>query len=321
MKAWGFERYGSPEVLQIRNLPLPGFRDDHEVLIRVHAASVNPADRHLLHPPIFLRRGQGFLRPRTGRFGSDLSGRVEVVGTGVRDLRVGDEVFGVGRGSFAEYAVADETQVVRKPDRLTFEEAAAVPIAAVTAYQGLHDLARVQPSEAVLINGAAGGVGTFAVQIAKSLGARVSGVCSTRNVDQTRRLGAERVFDYSNQDFTRSGQRFDLIFDTQLNHSLSAYRRVLNPGGRLLAVGAGPGSASRIVGRLMKTVLAARIVGPKTSFFIASIKKPVLVELQELLERGRIIPVIDRRYPFEQVPEAVQYLAEGHARGKLVVAI
>jgi NADPH:quinone reductase-like Zn-dependent oxidoreductase len=217
--------------------------------------------------------------------------------------------------------VADETQVVRKPDRLTFEEAAAVPIAAVTAYQGLHDLARVQPSEAVLINGAAGGVGTFAVQIAKSLGARVSGVCSTRNVDQTRRLGAERVFDYSNQDFTRSGQRFDLIFDTQLNHSLSAYRRVLNPGGRLLAVGAGPGSASRIVGRLMKTVLAARIVGPKTSFFIASIKKPVLVELQELLERGRIIPVIDRRYPFEQVPEAVQYLAEGHARGKLVVAI
>ncbi len=185
--------------------------------MRVHAASVNPSDRHSLKPPFIFRRGQGFLRPKIGRPGGDLAGRIEVVAKNVTKLHVGDEVFGVGRGAFAEYAVADQTQVVLKPAPLTFEHAAAVPIAAVTALQGLRDTAQVRPGQRVLINGASGGVGTFAVQIAKSLGAKVDGVCSTRNVDLVKSLGADRVFDYSREDFTKSGQRYDVIFDTQLN--------------------------------------------------------------------------------------------------------
>jgi NADPH:quinone reductase-like Zn-dependent oxidoreductase len=256
-----------------------------------------------------------------GRPGSDLAGRVVVVGKSVEDLHVGDEVFGVGRGAFAEYAVADETQVVLKPSRLTFEQAAAVPITASTALQGLRDKAQVRPGQRVLINGASGGVGTFAVQIAKSLGAEVNAVCSPQNVESAKSLGANRVFDYSQEDFTKSGQRYDVIFDTQLNHSLREYRGVLHPHGLLLAVGAGPGSASRIVGRLIKTTLGARVVGPRTKFFVASIRKGELVALQELLEAGKVTPVIDRRYPLNQVPDAFRYLTEGHARGKIVVAV
>jgi NADPH:quinone reductase-like Zn-dependent oxidoreductase len=319
MKAWVFDRYGPPEVLELRDVPLPAFRDDHEVLVRVFGASVNPVDRHGLKPPFIFRRGQGFLRPKMGRLGSDLAGRVERVGESVKELHVGDEVFGVGRGAFGDYAVADETQVVLKPTRLTFEQAAAVPVAAITALQGLRDRAQVRPGQRVLINGASGGVGTFAVQIAKSLGAEVSCVCSTRNVELIRSLGADRIFDYSREDFTQSGQRYDVVFDTQLNHSLAAYRRVLNPHGLLLIVGAGSGTAVRIIGRLVKTTLAARVVGPRTKFFVASIKKEGLLALKELLEAGTVTPVIDRRYPLEQVPDALRYLAEGHARGKIVV--
>jgi len=321
VRAWAFERYGPPEVLELRDVPVPAFRDENEVLVRVHAASVNPSDRHSLKPPFIFRRGQGFLRPKTGRPGGDLAGRIEVVGKNVSELHVGDEVFGVGRGAFAEYAVADQTQVVLKPAALTFEQVAAVPIAAVTALQGLRDKAQIRPGQRVLINGASGGVGTFAVQIAKSLGAEVHGVCSTRNVDLVKSLGADRVFDYSREDFTKSGQRYDVIFDTQLNHSMAEYRSALNPHGLLVVVGVGSGAIGPALRRLFKTLLGTRIVGPRAKFFVASIKKGDLLVLKELLEAGKVTPVIDRRYPLNQVPDAIRYLAEGHARGKIVVTM
>ncbi|HEY6237738.1 MAG TPA: NAD(P)-dependent alcohol dehydrogenase [Thermoplasmata archaeon] len=321
MRAWVFERYGPPEGLEIRDVPLPAFRDEREVLVRVHSASVNPADRHMLKPPLLFRRGKGFLRPKMGRPGLDLAGRIEAVGKDVKDLHVGDEVFGIGRGSFAEYAVADETELAVKPNRLTYEQAAAVPIAATTALQGLRDKAQVRPGQRVLINGASGGVGTFAVQIARALGATVSCVCSPRNVDMVKSLGAERVFDYSKEDFTQSGEHYDVIFDTQLNHSLASYRRVLNPEGLLMVAGAGPGTVSRLLVRLVRVLLSASIVGPKTKFFVASVNHRDLVALRELIDGEKVTPVIDRRYPLDQVPDALRYLIEGHARGKIIVTV
>ena len=321
MEAWILERYGSPANLALREVPYPTFRDDHEVLVRVRAASLNPLDRHMLDPPFFLRRGEGFRRPRTGRVGSDLAGTVELVGAGVPDLRVGDEVFGVGRGGFAAYAVADRSQLVPKPARLTFEEAAAIPIAAVTALQGLRDRAQLRPGQRVLVNGASGGVGTFAVQIAQALGARVSSVCSPPNVEWNRSRGVERVFDYTREDFTRSGERYDVIFDTQLNHSLAAYRRCLNRPGLLLVVGAGAGPATRLIGRLIRTVIGSKFTGPRTRFFVASIKGPDLLTLKGWVDEGKITPVVDRQYPLAHLPDAFQYLIEGHARGKIVVSM
>ena len=321
MKAWVRDRYGPPEVLQLRDVPFPSFRDEKEMLVRVQGTSVNPADRHALKPPFIFRRGSGMLRPKEGRVGLDLAGRVVVVGKGVTGLHVGDEVFGVGRGAFGEYAVSDEIEVALKPARLTFEQAAASPIAAITALQGLRDKAQVRPGQRVLINGASGGVGTFAVQIAKSMGAEVSAVCSTHNVELIRSLGAVRVFDYSREDFTKSGQRYDVIFDTQLNHSLAAYRRVLNPQGLLVAVGGGPGTVGRVLPRLLKVLLGARLVGPKTKFFIAKVRTGDLLALKQLVDAGKVTPVIDRRYPFNQVPEALRYLMAGHTRGKIVVTM
>jgi NADPH:quinone reductase-like Zn-dependent oxidoreductase len=320
-RAWVLQRYGGPEALELRSIPFPGFRDDHEVLVKVAASSVNPADRHNLKLPILFRRGRGLLKPKEGRVGLDLAGRVEVVGKDVKDLHVGDEVFGVGRGAFAEYAISDVTEVAAKPTRLTFEEAAAVPIAAITALQGLRDKAQVRPGQRVLVNGASGGVGTFAVQIAKALGADVSCVCSPANVDTARSLGGGRVFDYTREDFTKSGERYDVIFDLQLNHSLSECRRVLNPGGLLLMVGAGTGSAGTVLFRLMGKTIGARLMGPKTKFFIARVNREDLTFLRGLLDAGKITPVIDRRYPLDQVPDALRYLIAGHARGKVVVTI
>jgi NADPH:quinone reductase-like Zn-dependent oxidoreductase len=322
MKAWIFERYGSPEVLELRSVPLPRFRDDHEVLVRVRASSVNAADRHTLHLPFLLRKGQGYFKPKEGRPGLDLAGRIEGLGAGVKDLRIGDEVFGVGRGAYAEYAVSDEAEVAPKPTRLTFEEAAAVPIAAVTALQGLRDKAQVKPGQRVLVNGASGGVGTFAVQIARALGAKVSSVCSTRMVEWNKSLGLERVFDYSREDFTKSGERYDVIFDTQLNHSLASYRRVLSPGGLLLVVGAGTGSVGSLLPKLIfKVMIGTRIVGPRSAFFIASVKKSDLIVLKDFIDAGKVTPLIDRRYSFEQLPDAYRYLIEGHAKGKIVVTV
>ncbi|MCI4343164.1 MAG: NAD(P)-dependent alcohol dehydrogenase [Thermoplasmata archaeon] len=320
-KAWVLDRYGPPEILELRDIPFPAFRDGNEVLVRVFATSVNPADRHMLKPPLILRRRQGMLRPKDGRPGLDLAGRVEVIGKNVTELHVGDEVFGVGRGAFAEYAISDQIEVALKPTGVTFEQAAAVPIAAITALQGLRDKAQVRPGQRVLINGASGGVGTFAVQIAKWLGADVSAVCSAPNVELNRSLGARRVFDYAREDFTKSGEQYDVIFDTQLNHSLSAYRKVLLPSGLLLVVGGGPGSVGRVLPRMLKTMLGTRLVGPRSKFFIASVRTADLRVLKELLETGKVTPVIDRHYSLGQVPQALRYLMDGHARGKIVVTV
>ncbi|HTP54936.1 MAG TPA: NAD(P)-dependent alcohol dehydrogenase [Thermoplasmata archaeon] len=319
MKAWTFDRYGPPDVLAWTDVPLPTFRDEDELLVRVRAASVNPADRHSLKPPFLLRRRQGFLRPRLGRLGSDFAGRIEEVGKNVKDLRVGDEVFGVGRGTFAEYAVADQSQVMLRPAGLSPEQAAAAPIAGVTALQGLRDRGHLGPGQRVLINGASGGVGTYAVQIAAALGAEVSAVSGPQNVEQTRSLGASRVFDYSTEDFTRSGLRWDLIVDTQLNHSLAQYRAALNRRGTLVAIGAGPGPVGTVLRRLLGTWAASQIVGPRLRFFIASIQRKSLEEIAALLVSGKVTSVIDRRYPLSEVPAAIRYLAEGHARGKILV--
>jgi NADPH:quinone reductase-like Zn-dependent oxidoreductase len=321
MKGWLLERYGPVESLKFQDLPLPSFRDENELLIRVVASSVNPADRHTLNPPILFRRGQGFLRPKDGRPGLDLAGRVESVGKNVTEFHVGDEVFGAGRGAFGEFAVADKTQLAPKPARLTFEQSASIPIAGITALQGLRDKAQLRSGQRVLINGASGGVGSFAVQIAKALGADVSAVCSTRNVELVRSLGADRVFDYLQEDFTRSGQRFDLIFDTQLNHSLADYRRVLDRPGLLLIVGAGSGSIGQLLGRLLRTLLGARIVGPRTKFFIAKVKTADLIVLAQLVDAGKVTPLIDRTYPLQQVPDGLRYLIAGHARGKISVKL
>jgi NADPH:quinone reductase-like Zn-dependent oxidoreductase len=322
MKAWIYERYGSPAVLELRDLPLPAFRDDHEVLVRVYASSVNAADRHELHLPFLFRKGRGYLKPKEGRPGLDLAGRVEVVGKDVKDVHVGDEVYGAGRGAYAEFAISDETEIAPKPARLTFEEAASVPIAAVTAWQGLRDHAQVRSGQRVLVNSASGGVGTFAVQIALALGARVSSVCSTPMVEWNKSLGVERVFDYSREDFTQSGERYDLIFDTQLNHSLKAYRRALHPGGLLLVIGAGTGSVGKLLPRLMfRGMIGTRLLGPRAKFFIASVKKPALVSLNELIDAGKVTPRIDRRFPFERVPDAYRYLIDGHSKGKIVVTM
>ncbi len=321
MKAWVRDRYGPLENLALRDVPFPAFKDDHEVLVRVLASSVNPADRHNLDPPLLFRKGHGFLKPKSGAVGLDLSGRVEVVGKDVTGLHVGDEVFGVGRGAFGEYAVSDAIELAAKPSRLTFEQAAAVPIAGVTALQALRDKAQVRPGQRVLINGASGGVGTFGLQIAKALGADVTCVCSTRNVDQAKSLGIDRVIDYTQEDFTKSGQRYDVIFDTQLNHSLAAYRRVLSPHGTLLMVGAGSGSVGRVLPRLLKNILGSRIFGPKTMFFVASVRTEPLLALKGLIEAGKVTPMIDRRYPFNQLPDALRYLMEGHARGKIVITM
>lgn len=321
MKAWVRERYGPVENLALQDVPFPAFKDDHEVLVRVLASSVNPADRDNLDPPLLFRKGHGFLKPKSGAVGLDLSGRVEVVGKDVTGLHVGDEVFGVGRGAFGEYAVSDAIELAAKPSRLTFEQAAAVPIAGVTALQALRDKAQVRPGQRVLINGASGGVGTFGLQIAKALGADVTCVCSTRNVDQAKSLGIDQVIDYTQEDFTKSGQRYDVIFDTQLNHSLAAYRRVLSPHGTLLMVGAGSGSVGRVLPRLLKNILGSRIFGPKTMFFVASVRTEPLLALKGLIEAGKVTPMIDRRYPFNQLPDALRYLMEGHARGKIVITM
>jgi NADPH:quinone reductase-like Zn-dependent oxidoreductase len=321
MKAWVQERYGPPESLQFREVPFPGFRDDREMLIRVAATSINPADRHALKPPLIFRRGQGMLRPKSGRRGLDVVGRVELVGQAVTEFHVGDEVFGVARGAFGEYAVGDPAELALRPPGLSVEQAASLPIAACTALQGLRDKAQVQPGQYVLINGASGGVGTFGVQIAKALGAHVSCVCSPANVEWNRSVGVDRIFDYTKEDFAPSGQRYDVIFDTQLNHSLSQYRKALTPGGQLLIVGGGPGGVSQILPRLLVKMLGSRLVGPRTKFFIAAVKSADLQTLAAFVTSGRLTPRIDRRYPLAQLQDGMRYLIDGHARGKIVLTV
>ncbi len=319
MKAVNFHRYGSPAVLELEDVDLPVLEDD-QVLLRVRAASVNPYDWHFMRgKPYMVHLVAGLTKPKDSRLGADVAGRVEAVGANVQELQPGDEVFGSCAGAFAEFARARERSVVPKPANLTFEQAAAVPIAAITALQALRDAGQIQPGQKVLIVGAAGGVGTFAVQLAKSFGADVTGVCSTRNLELVRSIGADHVIDYTKENFTRSEQRFDLILDAAVTHSLSACRRVLSADGRYVVVGGTKGRLLGGMGRIMIARVLSLASRKKTVGLLAKITKADLLVLNELLESGEITPVIDRRYSLSEVPEAIAYLEEGHARGKVVI--
>jgi NADPH:quinone reductase-like Zn-dependent oxidoreductase len=322
MKAIVYQKYGPPDVLQLKDVtkPVPG---DDEVLVRVHAASANPADWHVMRgDPFFIRLALGPLKPKHPILGADIAGRVEAVGKDVRQFQPGDEVFGnvsqSGFGAFAEYASVPEKALSPKPARLTFEQAAAVPLAALTALQGLRDKGRIRAGHKVLINGASGGVGTFAVQIAKAFGAEVTGVCSARNVELVRSIGADRVIDYTRDEVTRRPDRYDLILDTAAFRSPWEYRRLLNPHGIYVLVG---GSTARMfqMGFLMPL---ARMTGNRRIELVMSKpnQKDLLV-LKDLIEAGKLTPVIDRSYQLAEVPEAIRYLEEGHARGKVLITV
>jgi NADPH:quinone reductase-like Zn-dependent oxidoreductase len=322
MKAIVHDRYGAPDVLELREIDQPQVGDD-EVLVRVHAASVNPADWYAMAGvPWIARPPTGLGRPKTGRVGLDLAGVVAAVGGAVTRFQPGDEVFGVGTGTLAESVAVPEQALVGKPANLSFEQAAAVPVAALTALQGLRDKGRIQPGQQVLVNGASGGVGTFAVQLAKASGAEVTGVCSTRNLDMVASLGADRVVDYTREDFTRTDRRYDLLLDVAGSRSWSACRRVLTPRAIHVLVGAPKGN--RLLGPLghiLKVQLASLRASQKVRFFISKADHQDLAVLQELLEAGTVTPVVERSYPLRQTADALRYLGEGHARGKLVITL
>jgi NADPH:quinone reductase-like Zn-dependent oxidoreductase len=321
MKAIVYHEYGSPDVLELKDIDKPVVNHD-DVLVRVRAASVNPLDWHFMRgTPHIVRIMTGLLKPKITRPGVDVAGVVEAVGSNVTQFHAGDEVFGACKGAFAEYVCTSEGDLVLKPANVTFEQAAAVPVAAFTSLQGLRDKGQIQPGNKVLINGAAGGVGTFAVQIAKSFGAYVTGVCSTRNVDMVRSIGADHVIDYTQEDYTQSGQRYDLIFDTVGNHSLSDNRRVLGSKGALVMAGGPTDSLLGILLPPLKALVMSRFVSQTLVPFVARRRKEDLIIMQGLLEAGKVTPVIDRTYPLSEVPEAIRYLEEGHARGKVVITL
>jgi len=321
MKAIVYHDYGSADVLKIEELEKPTPADS-EVLVRVRAAAVNPMDCHLMSGVYLMRLMTGFRKPKHTRPGADFAGEVESVGGNVTRFKPGDQVFGVARGAFAEYVCAPEDKLALKPTNLTFEQAAAIPVAAVTALQGLRDKGRVQSGQKVLINGAAGGVGTFAVQIAKSFGAIVTGVCTTKSVDLVRSLGADNVVDYTRDDFTLSAEPYDLIFDLVGNRPLSECLGVLTPRGTFIAGGAPPGG--HWIGplpRLLNVLVSSRFVSQKVVFFVARITLDDLTILKELIESNKVTPVIDRRYTLNNVPDAIRYQKAGHTRGKVVITL
>ena len=322
MKAIVIEKYGSPDVLQFKEVEIPTPKDN-QVLVRVQAASANPLDWHLMRGEPFIARlmGTGLLKPKSSRVGVDVAGRVEAVGKDVTLFKPGDEVFGTCNGSFAEYACAREDRLALKPANVSFEEAAAIPVAATTALQGLRNKGQIQPGQKVLVNGASGGVGTFAVQIAKSYGTEVTGVCSTRNLDLVRKIGADHVVDYTQEDFTKNEQqRYDLIFDAVGNRSVSDYKRALKPGGTCAV--AGFSSMSRMfehsaLGPLMSKTGNKKVGG----MGMAKINQNDLVFLKQLVETQKVRPVIDRRYPLSETADAIRYLEAGHAQGKVVISV
>ena len=322
MKAITHCEYGGPEVLKVEEIEKP-VPNDNQVLVKVRANSVNPLDL-TIRGPLLLRPLFGLRKPKDTRLGVDYSGTVEAVGKNVTNFKPGDEVFGGKNGAIAEYvcALADRA-VVPKPANMTFEQAAAVPVAAITALQGLRDKGKIQAGQKVLINGASGGVGTFAVQIAKSFGTDVTGVCSTRNVDLIRSLGADHVIDYTKEDFTKTDQRYDLIFDLVGNHSFSERRRILNPNGICVMAGIGgagwhDGMAMRLAGEL-NAYLRSRFVSQKFIAYIAQFNKQDMTFLADLMQSGKMTPVIDRTYKLNETPDALRYLETGHARGKVVI--
>jgi NADPH:quinone reductase-like Zn-dependent oxidoreductase len=294
------------------------------VLIKVHAASVNPLDWHYMRgKPYIMRATSGFGAPDDIQLGVDFAGTVESVGKSVKRFKPGDDVFGGRDGAFAEYVnVRENGALALKPANVTFEQAAAVPVAGITALQALRDKGKIQPGQKVLINGASGGVGTFAVQIAKAFGAEVTGVCSTRNVAMVRSIGADHVIDYTREDFTKGSLRYDLIVDNVGTHSLSEYRRVLNPQGALVMVG-GPNDG-RWIGPLsasIKAMLVGPFVSQKLVFILAQLKQGDLDVLRDLMQTGKLTPVIDRRYKLSETAEAIRYIEEGHARGKVIITL
>lgn len=321
MKAIVRDKYG-PDALELQEVEQPELVDDG-VLVRVRASSVNRVDWYeVTGAPWIVRPLMGLRRPKSRLIGRDFAGTVEAVGKEVTDLQPGDDVFGgkSGGGSFAEY-VCVPMGVARKPANLTFEEAAAVPVAALTALQALRDHGQLQPGQEVLVNGASGGVGTFAVQIAKALGAEVTAVCSTRNVEQARSLGADHVIDYTREDFTRSGRRYDIILDVAGSKSWSQCRRVLNPHATLVMVGATGNPLTGPLGHIAKVRLAALRGGQQAVFLIANFNGPDLGVLRELLESGKVKPVVEKRYELGEVADALRYLGEGHAQGKIVINV
>ena len=322
MKAVVRDEYGI-EHIEVRDVGQPAPAAG-EVLVRVRAASINPADWYTAAGPIFARFDNGLRRPKSNRLGTDFAGTVEAVGKDVAQFRVGDDVFGAWTGALAEYvAVPEDRAIASKPAGTTFEEAGGVGIAAVTALQGLRDKAEVRSGQRVLITGASGGVGTFAVQIAKTLGAEVTAVCSTPNVEMVRSLGADRVIDYRREDFTRCGERFDLIVDIASTHSWSETRRVLEPDAKLVLVGAPKGK--RALGplrQIARMYVGGRLRGSqKALFYIAKLTNADINAMRELVEAGKVTPVVDRTYPLSDTADAFRYLGEGHARGKIVVTV
>jgi len=318
MKAILLTQYGSPDVLQFKEVEKP-VPNDGEILVKIQAASTNPLDWHLMRAsPFFVRLGGGLRKPKDPRLGADFAGRVEAVGNNVTQFQPGDEVFGVYTGSFAEYASVPENRVVLKPTTSSFEEAAAIPVAAITALQGLRDTGHIHSGQKVLVNGASGGVGTFAVQIARSYGTEVTGVCSTRNVDLVRSIGADHVIDYTQEDFTRNGRRYDLIYDAVGNRSVSDYKRALNPEG--MCVIAGFQNLPRLFEHMVLGPLRSKTGDKKVGLMgIAKPNQKDLVYVKELVEARKVVPVIDRCYALREVPEALRYLEAGHARGKVVI--
>lgn len=325
MKAVVYQGFGSPDILGYQDIDKPTC-GDNEVLVKVRAASVNPLDWKVMKGgPFIVRLLLGLGKPKIKRPGVDVAGQVEAVGKNATEFKPGDEVFGTCFGAFAEYATSKsvpgtKSALVLKPDNVTFEEAASAPVAGLTALQGLRDKGQLQPGQRVLINGAAGGVGTFAVQIAKSFGANVTGVCSTGNVDMVRSVGADRVVDYTQQDFTKGAERYDLILDCVGNHSFSAYRRILNPRGVLVGVGA-PADAPLLglLAGLIGALVLSQFVSQKLAVFIARVGQKDLTALGELMATGKVKPVIDRRYRLSEAPAAFRYMEAGHARGKVIV--
>jgi len=320
VKAIVWTKYGRPDdVLEVQDVDKPLVGPD-EVLVRVHAAALYGGDS-VSGVPYFMRMGTGLLKPKNAVPGFDIAGRIESVGENVKQFKLGDEVLGaIPFGACAEYACATENELVLKPANLTFEQAAAVPTAAVTALQALRDQGNVQSGHKVLILGASGGVGTFAVQIAKSFGAEVTGVCSTRNLDRVRSIGADHVIDYTQDDFTKNGEHYDLILDIVGNGSLSDLRNALSPKGILVLVGGRFGRWLKGTGRMIKALVLTPFVS-QMRWFVRAVNHADLVVLTELIEAGKLTPVIDRTYPLHKTPEAVSYIEEGHAQGKIVIVM
>jgi NADPH:quinone reductase-like Zn-dependent oxidoreductase len=322
MKAIIFEKYGSPEVLQLKEVPKPRPKDN-EVLIKVHAASVNPLDWHVMRgSPFIARLSFGLRKPKHPILGADVSGVVEAVGKNVKEFKPGDEVFGdlfsTGLGALAEYACTTEKNLVLKPSNLSFEEAAAVPIASLTALQSMKGI--IQPDQKVLVNGASGGVGTFTVQIAKSYGADVTGVCSTTNLNLVYSIGADKAVDYKMKDFTKKGETYDLIIDNVGNRTVKDLKQALNKNGRCVIVGFT--KVSLLMQHMIKAPLVSMFSKKKVGLMgTAKMVKEDLVFIKDLIEKGKLKPVIDRKYPLEETAPAIDYLEQGHAKGKVVITI